>query len=136
MNIVKFNPFLNRWPSSFFDEETWPELTVTEGLDVYEKDNRIVVEAAMPGIPEENIDITYEDGVLHISGKWQESMEDKKKKKTVYKSQMVRSFDYRTMMPRPIDTNSVEATMKNGVLMVEAKVAPEAQAKKIKIKTS
>ena len=135
MNIVKFNPFLYRWPSSFFDEETWPELTVTEGLDVYEKDNKIVVEAAMPGIPEENIDITYEDGVLHISGKWQESMEDKKKKKTVYKSQMVRSFDYRTMMPRPIDTNSVEATIKNGVLTVEAKVAPEAQAKKIKIKT-
>ena len=135
MNIVKFNPFLNRWPSSFFDEETWPELTVTEGLDVYEKDNKIVVEAAMPGIPEENIDITYEDGVLHISGKWQESMEDKKKKKTVYKSQMVRSFDYRTMIPRPIDTNSVEATIKNGVLTVEAKVAPEAQAKKIKIKT-
>ena len=136
MNIVKYNPFWNQWPSSIFDEDNWPEVTVTEGLDVYEKDNKIFVEALLPGIPEDNIEITFEDGVLHISGKWQESNEEKNKKKVIYKSQMIRSFDYRTVMPRPIDINKVEAKVKNGVLTIEADIAPEAQPKKIKIKTN
>lgn len=136
MNIVKFNPWWSRLPtSSFWDDENWPDVTITEGLDVYEKDDKICVEAAFPGISQENIDITYEDGVLHMSGESKESEEDKKNKKAVYKRQMVRSFDYRTVMPRPIDIESIEAVVRDGVLKIEAKIAAEAQPKKIKVKT-
>jgi len=136
MNIVRYNPWWSRLAtSSFWDDENWPDVTITEGLDVYEKDNKVYVEAAFPGIKEDNIDITYEDGVLHMSGESNESEEEKKSKKAVYKKQMVKSFDYRTVVPRPIDISSISASVKNGVLIVEAKITPEAKAKKIKVKT-
>lgn len=133
MKIVRYNPFWNQALSQFWDEDNWPEPTMTDGLDVCEKDNKIIVSAAMPGIPEENIEITLEDGVLHISGRWEETEEEKKKKKVVYKSQMIKSFDYRTVMPRPVDTTNIKASLKNGILNIEANIAPEAQPKKIKV---
>lgn len=136
MNLVKFNPIWSRTLSPFWDDDTWPEVTMTDGLDVYEKDGKIVVEASMPGVPEENVDITFEDGVLHISGKYEDSQEEKKQKKVVYKSQMIKSFDYRTVMPRPVDMDSIKANIKNGVLKIEASVAKEAQPKKIKVSTN
>jgi len=136
MNIVKFNPVWARTLSPFWDEDSWPEVTMTEGIDVYEKDSKVIVEVAVPGVPEENIDITYEDGVLHISGKYEDSQEEKKQKKIVYKNQLIRSFDYRTVMPRPVDPSKIVARVKNGVLIVEAEIAPEAKAKKIKVSTN
>ena len=48
--------------------------------DIHETDNEYFVEAELPGIPKENIQVTYENGVLTISGQNQidQATEDKK----------------------------------------------------------
>jgi HSP20 family protein len=138
MAIIRFDPFAlqRRFFQPLFDEEEWPEFTMTEGLNLYEEDNNVIVEASVPGIPEEKLNITYEDGVLHIEGKSDEKEEEKSKNKVIHRMQRVSSFNYTTYLPRAIDESRIDAEVKNGVLIVRAPIAEAAKAKKISVKSS
>ena len=138
MAIIRLDPFTlqRRFFQPIFEEEEWPELTMTEGLNVYEEGNDVIVEASVPGIPEDKLSITYEDGVLHIEGRLEEKEEEKKKHKVIHRMQRVSSFNYTTYLPRPIDEGKIDAVVKNGVLTVRAPIAEAAKAKKIPVKTT
>lgn len=130
MAIISFmQPF-------FENTDEWPELVMTQGLNVYEKEGQIVVKAAVPGIAQKDLDITYEDGVLHIRGSVEENEEEKKAKKVIYRKQMISSVDYTTYLPRPIDPNNIEAEVKDGILTISAAVTEAAKPKKITVKSS
>jgi HSP20 family protein len=137
MAIIRIDPWRiqRQLLQPVMEDNDWPELTVTEGLNIYEENGNVVVEASVPGIPQEKIDITYEDGVLHISGKVEENEEEKNKNKIIHRMQRVSSFDYTTYLPRPIKEDTIEATVKNGVLTVKAPIAEEAKPRKITVKT-
>lgn len=143
MSLIRFDPFRNdifslqrQMMQPFFEDiEDWPELTMTQGLNVYEEDDKVIVKAAVPGIPENKLDITYEDGILHISGRVEETEEEKKKKKVVYRKQMISSVDYTTYLPRAIDPGKIDAEVKDGIVTVKAPVAETAKPKKIMVKT-
>ncbi len=135
MAIIRWrpSPWVWRFPSLLEDED-WPELMSGEGLDVYETDKEVVVKAAVPGIPKDKIDITFEDGVLRIRGMEEETEEEKKKKKVVYRSRRATAFDYCTTLPRAVNPAKMEANMEDGVLVIKAPIAKEAKPKKITIK--
>lgn len=126
-----FRPML--WEDDQFET---PELTMTEGVDVYEEDDRVVVKAAVPGVPADQVEVTFEDGVLRIRAKFEEAEEEKKKKKTVYRMDRVTSYDYTTTLPRPVDGESIAAKVDNGVVVVTAKIAEAAKPKKIEVSTA
>lgn len=139
MPIIKFNPFSpfisDRFFSTLDEDEGWPQLKVTEGLDVYETDSEIIVKAAVPGIPSDQVDVTFEDGVLRISAKSEETKEEKEKKKVVYRQQRASYFDYTTTLPRAVEGEKIEAEVKDGVVTIKAPIAPAAKPKKIAVKT-
>jgi HSP20 family protein len=132
MRAIKLDPF-NMITRSFFrpviDELNfdWPQFKMTEGLDVYEEGDTIVVKATVPGIDPDKIKVSYEDGVLHIYGHEEEKEEKKEKKKVVYKKERVTNFDYVCTAPRPIDPNKISAHIDKGVLTITAPVAPHAK---------
>jgi HSP20 family protein len=133
MPIVRFDPFRSFMRPTMWDEE-WPELTISKGLNVYEEDNKVIVEAAVPGISEDNIDIIYEDGVLTISAREEKKEEEKKKNRVVHREERVTSFSYTTYLPRAVEAGKIDATVDNGVLKVTAPVTEAAKAKKIPVK--
>ena len=136
MAIIRWRPHPWAWRlPSMLDEEDWPELVSREDLDVYETDKEVVVKAAVPGVPVEKIDITFEDGVLRIRGSAEETEEEKKKKKVVYRARRAAAFDYCTTLPRAVNPAKMEANMEDGVLVIKAPIAKEAKPKKIAIKT-
>ena len=139
MANIRLSSPMARWfyrPLLWDDEEEtqFPALTLTEGLDVYEDDDNVVVKAAVPGISEDNVEITFENGVLSIKARDEESEEEKKKKKVVYRRDRVVSFSYTTTLPRPVDEKSIVAEVENGVLTVTAKIAEAAKPKRITVK--
>lgn len=71
------------------------------GLSVYEDDKKVYVEAALPGIDPNDVDITYQDKYLWIRGETKTEEKDKKKK---YYSRATSSFSYRVAIPGDIDT--------------------------------
>jgi HSP20 family protein len=138
MAIIRWEPtfprWFWRWPSLWEEEEEWPELTVTEGLDVYETENEVVVKAAVPGVPADKVEVTFEDGVLRIRGKVEETEEEKKRKKVVYRAQRMAAFDYTTTLPRAVSPDKIQAEVKDGVVTVKAPIAAQAKPKKITVK--
>lgn len=138
MAIIRFDPIRlqSRLLRPFFEEDEIPDITMTDGLNIYEENNNVVVEAAVPGIPEDKIEVTYEDGVLHIRGHSEEKEQEKKKNRIIHRMQRITSFDYTTYLPRPIDEKKIQATVKDGVLTITAPIAKEAQPKRITVKMS
>jgi len=139
MAIIRFDPFIQLQRQFFqplIEDDDWPELTMTEGLNVYEEGGNVFVEASVPGIPEDKLEITYEDGVIRIKGRAEEKEEEKKRNRVVHRMQRISSFDYSTYLPRPIEDKKIEASLKNGVLTIKAPIAEAAKAKKIPVKTT
>ncbi len=139
MAIIRFDPFTQLHRQFFqpiLEDNEWPELTMTEGLNVYEDGANVIVEASVPGIPEDKLELTYEDGVLHVKGRSEEKEEEKNKNKIIHRMQRISSFDYSTYLPRPIDEKLIEATVKNGVLIVKAPIAEAAKPKRIPVRVS
>lgn len=127
--LIDFKPFL-------WDEDEWPEMKMNSGLNVYEEGDRVIVEAAVPGIPSDKIKVTYEDGVLRVSARSEEKDVEKKGKRIVHQWNKVASFEYTTYLPRPIDTKSIDAKVKDGVITISSKVAETAKSKEIQVKVA
>lgn len=127
--LIDFKPFL-------WDEDEWPEMKMTSGLNVYEEGDKVVVEAAVPGISSDKIKVKYEDGVLRISAHSENKEVEKKQNRIVHQWSKVSSFEYTTYLPRPIDTKSLEAKVKDGVITISASVAETAKAKEIEVKVA
>lgn len=140
MAIVKLNPFSpwfgDRFFPSFDEEDNWPIIKVTDGLDVYETDKEVVIKAAVPGIPADKVDVTFEDGVLRIKAEVEEKEEEKKAKKVVYRQQKMSYFDYTTTLPRAVDGEKISAEVNDGVVIIKAPIAEAAKPKKIAVKAN
>lgn len=104
-----------------------------QGLSVYEENNNFIVEAAIPGLKEDEIDINIHKGVLRIKGQKKEEESDKGKK---FYRRSYSSFSYSVALPDQIDDKEEpEATYTNGVLKVSFRKAKNAESRKITIKT-
>jgi len=135
MAIVKWEPFFprffNRMPA-LFDEDEWSENE--EGLSVYETDDNLVVEAKVPGVNENEIDISVENGVITIKAEHNEE-EEKGKRKVVYRRTMAAKYLYTSAIPCPIQADKAAAELKNGILTVILPKAEMAKPKKIAVRT-
>jgi len=137
MAIVHWEPFSlrpwSRWPRMWEEEEFWPEEFEGRGLDVYETDNEVVVEAPVPGVPEDKVEVSIEGDLITITGAVEEEKEEDKKK-TYYRKTEKRSFCYTTSSPRPIKSDEATAEVKDGVVTVRIPKVEEAKPKKVTVK--
>lgn len=126
-------PFWNFAPLTW-EENDWPEISAGQGLNIYKDDNKVVVEASVPGMETGDIDVSFEDGVLRINAKKEEKDEKSRAKRQVHRWERSTSFNYSTTLPWAINTKTIKAETKNGVLTVTADMAEEAKARKIEVK--
>ena len=104
-------------------------------IDVSETDDAITVSADLPGLDENDIDISLSRDVLTLRGERSEKREDKRKGYVVHE----RSFGsfFRTVpLPAGLDHDNVNAEFKNGVLNITLPKTEDARqaSRKIKIK--
>jgi HSP20 family molecular chaperone IbpA len=96
------------------------DATVSQGgLDINRTENGYVVEIPVAGFKPEQIDVTYKDDVLSISGK-----SDR------------RTFTRSLMLPDEIDPDHVEAHVEHGLLTLTLNRRPETEPKRIPIKVN
>lgn len=121
---------LNRWPD-IWDEDMAP-MTASNNLDLFETENEVVVRANVAGVPEENLDMTYEKGVLWIKAEKTEEKDDNKAK---HYSRSSWSYSYKVAVPGMLDhTSEPEVTLKDGVVTVRFKKAEASKPKKLSVK--
>ncbi len=111
----------------------WPSMSnmASTNLSVWEDENRVMIEADMPGVKKEDVDVTFEKGILTIRGSSKESEEDKKRK---YFRKRNSSFIYRMNVPGNIDEHQEpKASLSNGIMQIEFKKQKKDQPKKIQV---
>ena len=114
-----------------FKSFPFDEFDAQSGVSVSDDKTHIYVEAQLPGLKAEDIEISYEKGMLWISGEKKEEEEDKKKR---YYRRASSSFSYQIHVPCPIDEKKEpDAVYQDGVLRVSFSKTSE-KAKKITIK--
>lgn len=100
-------------------------------VDLKETENSYIVEADLPGVPKEAINIEYENNYLIISAKREDNVEDKRDnyvRRERHYGEFRRSFYVDN-----IDENKIDASFKDGVLMVTLPKTDKENPKKRRI---
>ncbi len=136
MALTKWNPYQSSpWPLwPFYPKDDWVRGDSADGLDVYETDGEVVVEAAIPGLRDRDVNVSFEDGILRVWGERDISDGDRKKRKNVYRESTYTSFDYMTTLPRTVDPDKISADVEDGIVYVTAPIARESRPKRIEAK--
>ena len=103
-------------------------------IDVFETPDEVVVKAELPGVEQENVDVTLEESRLILSG---HTREEQEVQEDGYLRREIRSGSFRRAipLPGPVKDGEVSAIFENGILTVRLpKVAPEPPGKKIEVK--
>ena len=101
-------------------------------VDVFDRDDQLVIRAELPGIPADAIDITVEAGALVISGTREtDTTEDDGgyHRREIFRGEFRRSL----LLPEGIDIDAISATSKDGILEIAIPRSPEVLPKKIKV---
>jgi HSP20 family protein len=106
--------------------------------NVSETDKEFRVTAELPGLTEDDVDVSITGDRIVIKGEKKSEKEDRKEEKGRQFHRIERSsgaFERMMMLPFNIDPDTVEAVVKDGVLTVTIPKPPEAveQTKKIKV---
>lgn len=103
-------------------------------VDIVSQGNDIMIWAEMPGVSEQDVDITVENNILTINGFISDSLDVPDGYRLAYQEYGVGDFQRTFTLSDEIDRNKIEATLRDGVLKVTLPKAPEAQARKISVK--
>lgn len=118
---------LGKETGSIFSDEDEGQLA----LDVFQKNDKIVIYSAIAGIDPDKLDISLHNDILTIRGerKMDETVEDEN---YFYKECYWGKFSRSIILPTEVKAEEISATIKNGILKI---VLPKANPqKKIKIK--
>jgi len=104
-------------------------------VDVYEDKEKITVEAEVPGMKPEDVEITVDKTVLTIKGN--QVVKDKTKKKDYWRVErssgsFVRSFT----LPSSVEAENIQASYDNGILIVHIPKKSEVVPRRIEIKST
>lgn len=104
----------------------------TSALSVSEDDKHIHIEAAVPGVDPDDVEVTYDRGMLWIRG---EAAKEEKDKRRKYYRRAAQAFSYRIAVPGDVDPKAQpEASCENGMIMVTFPKSASAMPKKITVR--
>ena len=115
------------WTSPLTDKAGWSPL-----VDLEETDDAYVVEAELPGVKREDVNVELVGNELTIEG---EVKERERKGAVRRRTRRTGRFDYRISLPGHVDAEKIEAKLGDGVLMVRVPKAERAQRRRIEIKS-
>jgi HSP20 family protein len=128
-----FDDFLSRrWPR-LFDwnlpsriEQAFPK------VDIIDHDNEIEVQAALPGVKKEDLDVTINNQSISIRAT---TREEKKEEGKYFRREITRGeFQRVVSLPDNVDNDNAKATFKDGILKVTIPKTEKSERKSIEIK--
>lgn len=113
------------------NELTRPGRTFVPDVDIYETPDSLWLRADMPGVDEQSIEISVNDGVLSVQG--QVAVKDYENLAPIYTEYNVGNYARRFTLANTIDAERISARMKNGVLELELPKSEKAKPRQIAI---
>ena len=100
-------------------------------VDLEEQDDAYVVEAEVPGVKREDVNIELVGNELTITG---EIKEKERKGVLRRKTRRVGRFEFRVTLPNQVDPEKIDAKLAEGVLTVRVPKSERAQRRQIEVK--
>lgn len=101
-------------------------------LDLSETPEAFIVEAAVPGITSDDLNITVENNVLLISGEMRE--EEERKERNYHRvERRFGSFQRSVALPNTVKADQISAKLENGLLHLEIPKAEEVKPRRITV---
>jgi HSP20 family protein len=108
--------------------QTWaPAVEITERKDAY------LVAADLPGVGIDDIEITFQDGLLTIQGQ-RHAGHDSAEERVHRAERRYGGFRRSIMLPMHVKADAIEASTQNGVLQILVPKAEEVHAKRIQVR--
>ncbi|HEU5433006.1 MAG TPA: Hsp20/alpha crystallin family protein [Thermomicrobiales bacterium] len=104
-------------------------------VDIFEKDNQLVVKAELPGVKKQDIDLSVEDGDLIIQA--HRHNEQESDQNNVYRMERQSGTFYREIpLPEGVQADKIQASLNDGVLEVDIPMPSQqqTQGQKIQVK--
>jgi len=118
------------------EEKEWLAEAGDEGqltLDVYQTNESIIIKSTIAGVDPENLDISYNNGMLTIKG--ERKVDEKIEKENYFYQELYwGSFSRSVILPTEVNAEKIEAELKNGILTVKLPKKVSDKQKKIKVK--
>jgi len=102
-------------------------------LDVSETEDELLVEASLPGIHPEEVDISIVGNSLTIKGESTHEEEREEKGRYHYHERRYGSFQRTITLPAEVNTDAAKAILKNGELRLVLPKVEETKSKRIKV---
>ncbi len=136
--LARFQDEMGDLFSRFFED--WPLAglsgtgTSFPALDIAERGDAVVVQAEIPGMNREDLDISVQDNHLTLSGEKKES-EEHTEGQYYHSERRYGTFRREIPLPAGVDADKVEATYRDGILTVTLPKSEEAKPRRIEIKS-
>ncbi|HJZ50386.1 MAG TPA: Hsp20/alpha crystallin family protein [Roseiflexaceae bacterium] len=142
-NVTRWDPFQDmlslREAMNQLMEESFVRPSAGRGgqgfvpaLDLSETPESYLVEAAVPGLKPEDVEITLENNVLTIKGETRQEVDDKKRNFHRIERRFG-SFQRTIGLPSTVKADAIQASLTNGVLRLEIPKAEEVKPRKISV---
>ena len=129
-SLGRLHEEMDRLFNRFFGELRPMEVIGSCVVDVSEDDEHVYVNAELPGMTREDVELTLENGLLTISGeKKSETIPGNEDLTERYYGRIYRSLT----LPSGVDEKRVRATMKEGILRIVLDKTPESKPHRIPI---
>ena len=127
-NELFSKPFLPAtWRRFPLEERGW-----APAIEVFEKGDKFIIKAEVPGMKEEDVDVSVVGDTLTIKG--EKKAESEVKGDDYYCCERSYGSFFRSIaLPSTVDTKKIEASYDNGVLEVTLPKAAEVKPKKVPI---
>ncbi|MEZ6133187.1 MAG: Hsp20/alpha crystallin family protein [Planctomycetaceae bacterium] len=104
------------------------------GLRVVESEAEIHVSLDLPGLSEDDVQVTVDDGHLLIKGERKKSVPESAQ--MLFSNQSFGEFQRTLQFHDSLDPESVQAVMENGVLTITIARRPELQPRRINVRAA
>jgi len=136
VRLIKWDPFkeIERF---FSDDDFFPALLPTIKVpnipvDIYEKDNHLIVEVGLPGLNKDNVKVKINRDVLTVEGTQEEKKEEEKE--NYYRREIKRGYFKRAIrLPYEVNEEKAKAEFNNGILKISFPKEIKEEGKEIKI---
>lgn len=104
-------------------------------VDIYDQGEELIVQAFVPGIHAESLDITIDDGVVTIAGSFPQLYDSEEAADWSWYTRELRSgtFQRSFNLPFKVDVENVTARVEDGVLWLTMPKAPESKPRRIQV---
>ena len=124
--LLRWDPFRGEWSGMTQAAEFAPRFDLKETKDAF------VIHADLPGVKDEDLNLSLSGNLLTISGKRED--EHRQEGDAYYAIERSHgAFTRSFTMPESVDAEGVSADMKHGVLTVRLPKKPEAQPRRIAV---